>query len=178
MSWSTPTRLGTGGGIVMQFGTATRIVILLLLAAAVVGFLLLTLRDRAGGAEVPRVLLGAVILALVASAVDVFGVAHRLRPDGIERVTPWSRRAVIRWAEVTSVEWVERTRWFELRARSGERVRVPERLSGVAAFARAVLEGVPAQVLDAGPGLRARLEQLARGERPPEEPEPEAWRGG
>lgn len=177
MTWSSPSRLGTGG-IVMQFGTPTRLVTVLLLAAAVVGFLVLTLRVRAGDAQVPRVLLGGVILALVAATVDVFGVAHRLRPDGIERVTPWSRRAVIRWAEVTSIEWVERARWLELRARSGERLRVPERLTGMAPFARAVLDGVPPEVLDAKTGLRARLELLARGAHPPEEPEPEAWRGG
>lgn len=178
MSWSSPARLGPTGAVVMQFGAAARAVTLLLLAVAVVGFVLLTTRLRGNETNVPRLLLAAVVLALGAATVDVFGVAHRLRPDGIERVTPWSRRAVIRWSEVTSIEWVERARWFEVRARGGERVRVPEQLGGMASFARSILEGVPAAVLDARAGLRQRLELLAGGTRPPDEPEPEAWRGG
>lgn len=178
MSWSSPTRVETGGGIVLQFGQPARWLTVVLLVAAASGFLVLTLRGRGGEWAVPRIALAVVTLALVGATVDVFQVAHRLRPDGIERVTPWSRRAVIRWAEVASIEWVERGRWFELRARSGERIRVPDQLRHVDAFARAVLEGVPAAALDARPGLRQRLEQLARGARPPDEPEEEAWRGG
>lgn len=166
-----------GAGVVLQFGAGVRAVVVLLLVAALAAFLILSTRHR-GGSQVPRLFLLAAILALGAATVDVLGVAHRLRPDGIERVTPWRRRALVRWSDVTSIEWVGSTRWFEVRSRRGEGVRVYAQLTGVAAFARAVLDHVAADVIDAEPGLRALLERLARGIPPPDEPEPEAWRGG
>lgn len=178
MSWSSPERLGPAAGVVMQYGAAARVAAALLLVVAVGALLFVGTRHHGAGSTAPKAFLVLASLALGAATVEVFGVAHRLRADGIERVAPWRARAVVRWAEVTSIEWVEATRWFELRARSGERIRVPRQLSGMAAFARAALEGVPAEVIDAQPGLRHRLEQLARGIEPPDEPEPEAWRGG
>jgi hypothetical protein len=178
MSWSSPERLGPAAGIVMQYGAPARISAALLFVVAVAALLLVGTRHHGAGSGAPKVFLVVASLALGAATVEVFGVAHRLRPDGIERVMPWRPRAVIRWAEVTSLEWVEATHWFELRARSGERVRVHRQLTGMVTFARAVLEGVPAEVIDARPGLRQRLEQLARGATPPDEPDQEAWRGG
>lgn len=164
-------------GVVLQFGPVVRAVAVLLLALAVAVFVVVSARARAGSGA-PRIFLLAVILVLGAAVVDVLGVAHRLGPDGVERVTPWRRRALVRWSEVTSLTWVETTRWFELRARGGERIRVHEQLTGMGAFARAALERVPAGVIDAQPGLRLRLERLARGASPPDAPPPEAWRGG
>ena len=178
MSWSSPERLGPAAGVVMQYGAAARVTVALLLVLAVGALLFVGTRHHGGGSTPPKVFLALVSLALGAATVDVFGVAHRLRADGIERVAPWRPRVVVHWAEVTSMAWVEATGWFELRARSGERIRVHRQLSGMAAFARAALEGVPAGVIDAQPGLRHRLEQLARGVVPPDEPEPESWRGG
>ncbi len=178
MSWSSPDRGAPAAGMVMQFGALARGLTVLLLVASAVAFLVLTVRDRGGQWTIPMFLLAALTLALVGASVDVFRVAHRLRTDGIERVTPWSPRAVIRWSDVVSMEWIERTRWFEVRARSGERIRIPAQLEHLDAFARAALDGVPAAALDGQPGLRRRLEQLARGEPPPDEPEEEAWRGG
>ncbi len=167
----------SGAGVVLQFGAAVRAIVVLLLGAALAAFLILSARAR-GGSQVPRIFLLGLIVALAAATVDVLGVAHRLRPDGLERVTPWRRRAVVRWADVTSIAWIESTRWFEVRARSGERVRVSVQLTGMASFARAVLEGVPPEVIDAEPGLRLLLERLARGIPPPDAPEREEWRGG
>lgn len=178
MSWSSPERLGPAAGVVMQYGALARVAAALLLVLAVAALLFVGTRHHGSGSTAPKVFLVVASLALGAATVEVFGVAHRLRSDGIERVAPWRPRAVVRWAEVTSLEWVEATHWFELRSRSGERVRVSRQLTGMAAFARAALEGVPAHVIDARPGLRHRLEQLARGVQPPDEPDPDAWRGG
>ena len=178
MSWSSPERLGPAAGVVMQYGAAARVTVALLLVLAVGALLFVGTRFQGGGSTAAKTFLALVSLALGAATVDVFGVAHRLRADGIERVAPWRPRVVVRWGEVTSMAWVEATGWFELRARSGERVRVHRQLTGMVTFARAVLEGVPAEVIDARPGLRRRLEQLAQGIEPPDEPEPEAWRGG
>lgn len=176
MSWSSPPSLAPAGAV-MRYPAPARIVVVVLLCAAVAGLVALSARSR-GEDGLPRLFLALVVVALAAAAVDVFGTAHRLRGDGIERGSPWSRRVLIRWAEVSSLQWVERTGWFEVRSRRGDAIRVYQQLGGMASFARAVLDGVPAEVIDARPGLRHRLEQLARGEAPPAEPEPYEPGGG
>jgi hypothetical protein len=178
MDWSSPARLAPTAGAVMQFGTGVRLGVALLVASAATALLAVSLRQRGGDASALRLFLLLVLVALGAATIEVFGVAHRVTPQAIERVAPWRQRATLRWSEVTSLEWSGRTRWYEVRGRSGARVRVYQQLTGMATFARAALEGVPAAVLDAQPGLRRRLELHAQGIEPPGEPEREEWRGG
>jgi hypothetical protein len=160
----------------MQFGPVVRTVSLLLVVAAATALLVVSLRVRGAELGVVRIFLVVLVLLLGAGVVEVFGVAHRLVPGGIERVAPARKRVLVRWSDVESVEWSARTGWYEVRARNGEVVRVYRQLTGMAAFARAALDGAPAHVLDANPGLRQRLELVARGLEPPDEPEREEWR--
>jgi len=178
MDWSSPARLSPGASTVMQFGAVVRLVAALSFCAAATALLVLSMRYRGSDSNVLRIFLLLLVVAFGAGAIEVFGVAHRVTPQGIERVTPWRKRAAIRWPEVTSLEWSGAARWYEVRARNGELVRVYQQLKGLPTFAGAALDGVRAEVLDAQPGLRHRLEQVARGIEPPREPEREEWGGG
>jgi hypothetical protein len=160
----------------MQFGPVVRAASLLLVLAAAVAFAAVSLRVRGAELAALRIFLMALVLLLGAGAVEVWGVGHRLVPGGIERVAPARPRATLRWRDVISLEWSARTGWYEVRVRDGETVRVYGQLRGLPAFARAALEGVPAPVLDASPGLRERLALVASGREPPDEPEREEWK--
>ena len=178
MAWWSPDRLGPSAGTVLQFGPVVRGTLALLLAAAAAALVGVSMRYRGADARFLRITLAFFLVVLGGSGVEIFGVAHRLVPGGIERVTPWQKQLVVRWADVTSVSWSAPVQAYEVRTRNGEVVRVYQQLTGIASFARAALGGIPPSVLDADPGVRSRLEQLSRGEPPPDEPEPEPWRGG
>jgi len=111
----------------------------------------------------------ATVIALAAVNLELAAVAHRLGPSGIERVTPWSSRILLRWPEVVALGWSGSLRAFELRTRRGERIRLSEQLEGMGRFAALALREIPGTVLDGEPGVRTRLESLAAG-RPPSEP--------
>ena len=178
MRWPPTVPVPRTAGVVLQFGPFARAISILLVAAAVVALLVVSSRGRGTDASVLRIFMIFVVLALGAGAVETFGVAHRLVPGGIERVAPARKRVLVRWLDVESVEWSGRTGWYEVRARNGEVVRVYQQLTGMQSFARAALGGIPADVLDARPEVRQRLEQLASGVEPPDEPEREDWRAG
>lgn len=166
----------SGARRTLRFGAAARTASAALVAGTLTALTVAAVDPGAGGAPLLAFLAFAVA-ATGAAAIEVFGVAHRLTSDGIERVTPWRRRVAIRWSDVASVEWTGRAGWFELRSRTGDTVRVYRQLAGIATFAAAALEGLPAGVIDGRPGLRERLEQLARGEEPPDVSDREEWRG-
>ncbi len=161
----------------MQFGPAARAVCAVLLVIATVSLVMFSLRSCGTEGGALKAFLGFAVLLCVAATVEVFGVAHRLVPGGIERVAPGRARLVLRWGDVVHFEWSPSTRWYELRTRAGERARVYAQLSGIASFARAALEGVPAEVVDATPGLRSQLEAQARGVEPPGAVERDEWQG-
>lgn len=147
----------------MQFGPAARATCAALLLAAAVALVALSMRSRTTEGSALKAFLAVAVLMLGAATIEVFGVAHRLLPGGIERVAPGRTRGILRWANVVDVEWSPRTQWYEVRTRDGEMVRVYQQLGGIAAFARAALDGLPAEVLEARPELRQQLEATARG---------------
>jgi len=178
MGWTSPARLGPSAGAVLRFGVVPRLLCAVFTAGAAVGLLVAAASYHGADSAAPIAFLALFLAAVVATAFEVFGVAHRMTPDGLERVAPWRPRVTIRWSEVTAFAWSGPTRSYDLRARGGERIRVYEGLTGIAAFARAALAGAPAEVLDAQPGLRQRLEERARGIPPPIETGREDWHGG
>lgn len=163
-------------GVVMQFGLAARATCALLFLLAAAGLVLFAMRSRATEGGVAKAFLAIAVLMCGAATVEVFGVAHRLVPGGIERVAPGRSRAVLRWADVVDVQWAPAVRWYEVRTRAGELVRVYAQLSGIRSFARAVLDGVPPPVIDGRSGLRQRLEAEVHGVSPDGEADREEWR--
>ena len=170
MSWSSPERLGAAAGVVMQYGAAARVTVALLLVLAVGALLFVGTRFQGGGSTAAKVFLALVSLALGAATVDVFG-GGAPAPGGRHR----ARRALAAPGRGAlgrgHVDGVGRGDGLVRAARAERRADPRHRqLSGMAAFARAALEGVPAGVIDAQPGLRHRLEQLARGVGAPTSP--------
>lgn len=160
----------------MQFGPMVRGGCVLLLVAVIAAGVVASMRSRGADAEALTAFLALAFLLIGAGTVEVLGVAHRLVLGGIERVAPGRKRVVVRWPDVVAVAWMPSARWYELRSRDGVRVRVYQQLSGIASFAQAVLEGVPAQVIDGSPGLRRRLEQTSRGQPAPDDSDRDEWR--
>jgi hypothetical protein len=101
---------------------------------------------------------GALGLALV---LEIRGVAHRLRPDGLERVTPWRPRRFLPWSRLTVLRYSESMQSFRLVTDQGDGTWLSQYLSGLGAFAAAVLAQVRPEVLNRNPGARARLVELA-----------------
>ena len=163
-------------GNVMQFGRVVRGTCLLLLVGVAAALAVASMR-RGPDAAALTAFLALALVMLGAGTVEVFGVAHRLVPGGIERVAPGRRRALVRWEDVVAVEWIPSARWYELTSRDGVRIRVYQQLNGIASFARAVLDGVPARVIDGRPDLRRHLERSSRGQPLPDDSDREAWRG-
>jgi hypothetical protein len=165
------------GGVVLHHGRIPRAIAVLTVLGALGG---MALAAGEGGEDptAPLAVLGAILLTGLLLVVESFGVAHRLRPDGIERVTPWRRRIFLPWAQVASLDWAQSSRSFELRSAGGEVLRIGEQLVGLAAFAREALANLPPAAFDGRPEVRDRLQRLADGLPPPAEEPPPAQGGG
>ncbi len=159
----------------LRYPRATRVMSLVLLVfgicASVVVWTLRGVRD----VNALQVFLAMLVAMLLFATIQVFGVAHRLVPGGIERVSPGRQRVILRWGDVAAIQWVPKARAFELQSRRRDRVHVEAQLTNMERFARAALEGIPPEVIDARPGVRQQLEQLAGGRTPPLEPDRDEW---
>jgi hypothetical protein len=153
----------------MRFHPVARVATAVLLVVVVIASVIVARLREAHGLTLLQVFLGVVFLMLAAATLEVFGVAHRLVPGGIERVVAFRQPVIIHWADVVAIGWSANVRWYELRSSRGERLRVDQRLTAMDSFARAALEGIPGHVLDRQPGLRQQLENAARGLAPPDE---------
>ncbi len=94
---------------------------------------------------------------------EVSGAAHELRPDGLLRRTAWGPRRFLPWSQVAVVRYSGLVTAWRIRTKSGEGAWVALQLSGIGAFARAVLERVSPEVVDREPGTRGMLARLAAG---------------
>lgn len=94
---------------------------------------------------------------------EVSGVAHELRPDGFVRRTPWGPRRFLPWSQVTVLGYSALVTAWRVRTAAGDAAWVSLQLSGIGAFARAVLDNVPAEVIDGTRDTRAMLARLAAG---------------
>ncbi len=111
------------------------------------------------------ILVGApLLLTLIVSAYMLLlsRVAHEVGPEGFLVVEPLRRRRLLRWAEITEVYFDAGMSWWRLRT-APDSFWVAQALSGLGAFARAILDNVPAHVIDARPSTRSQLESAANG---------------
>jgi hypothetical protein len=156
----------------MRYRAGVRALGLVLLAGAAAALTVVLRRTPALEEEWVglTVFCAAAVIALAGVNLELAAVAHRLGPGGIERVTPWGSRMLLRWPEVVALGWSGTLRAFELRTRQGERIRLSEQLESLDRFAALALREIQGTVLDGEPGLRARLESLAAGQTPSEPP--------
>jgi hypothetical protein len=94
---------------------------------------------------------------------EASGVAHELRPNGILRRTPWGPRRFLPWSQVTVLRYSALVTAWRIRTANGDAAWVALQLSGIGAFAHAVLDNVPAEVIDREGDTRAALLRLAAG---------------
>jgi hypothetical protein len=157
------------GAEVLRYPTAMRVVAWALLLVPVVGILALARFQPPKPDEVVYVVGLLIGFGLLGGALvlEARGVAHELRPGGLERVTPWRRRAWLSWSQVQVLRFSDAMQCWRIVTSTGEATWISVYVSGLAAFARAALERVRPEVIDRVPGTRAKLEALARGELPP-----------
>ena len=88
---------------------------------------------------------------------------HELLPDGL-RYGSIRGGGTLRWRELRSVTWSPGMKWFRLETREGRVVRVSAMLTGLPAFAEAVLAQAEPAAIDAT--TREVLERTALGDLP------------
>ncbi len=154
------------GATVMRYPTVWRIPFLSVVVVAWGGIAYAMWAARARLATRPSdavvlVALGAVLtVVVVAGILLVNGVAHEINSEGFLVVEPLRRRRMLRWTEVTEVYFDARRGWWRLRTPT-DGIWIGQALSGLGAFARAILDRVPPSVIDARPSTRSQLESAA-----------------
>jgi len=96
---------------------------------------------------------------------DYFNARHSLRSDGLEYGRMLGRGGVLHWSDVIRLRYSQSMKWFRLETRDGRVARISAMLVGLPEFARAALDHVPADAIDAP--TRTILEATARGDLPP-----------
>jgi len=84
-------------------------------------------------------------LMSMAMVADYFMARHRLTQDGFEYAKLLGRRGEVRWADVRGVEYVTAMKWFKVKTKQGNTVRLSAMLMGLPAFAQQVLLHVSAE---------------------------------
>ena len=96
-----------------------------------------------------------------ALVLDAQGVAHELKPDGLERVTPWRGRRFLPWSQVKVLRFSESSQNWRIVTTAGDGTWISVYVSGLGSFARAALQHVRPEVIDHEPATRAKLVELA-----------------
>jgi hypothetical protein len=148
------------GAAVLAYPRAWRVGATAQLALPVVLALVVWLRrDTLAPAMVTAELALAAFLFLVlwVLRIELAGVRHELRPDGLVRGSPWRRRVTISWNDVARVSWSATGQWLVVEARDGRQARISPLLSGMGELAERLTArgGVPPEAF--GPGVAERL---------------------
>lgn len=147
---------------ILRYGLAWRAVVWVLLVLPPAGLLALGLfagvpKDQI---HIPFLMAGGFLALSVPLSIEVFGISHRVGPDGIERGSPWRRaRASLAWKDLRTVRWNEGAKWFVLEAADGTRMRVSPYLDGLAPFRHFLLTAAPAAAIDEP--TRRQIERIA-----------------
>jgi len=96
---------------------------------------------------------------------EYYRVWHRLEPGGMRSQPLLSEARSLRWKDVRRVRYSQAMKWFVLETGSGAVVRISVMLTGLPAFARAVLHEVSRDRID--PAAVPVLEQTAADNPPP-----------
>lgn len=102
-----------------------------------------------GGPLVSAVLAAFGVLGVL-MIVAYFRVWHELTADGLDFGRLLGPRGSLKWRDVTHITYSRGMRWFRIETGSGQVVRTSAMLTGLADFARAVLEQVPGYAIDSG----------------------------
>jgi hypothetical protein len=151
------------GATVMRYPRAMHVVAWVLLAVPLVGLAVLGVLSPPKADDVVY------FVGLVAGfgvlggwlVIEVTGVAHALRADGLERVTPWRGRRLLPWSRVTVLRYSDSLQSFRIATSGGDATWLSQYLSGLGSFARAALEHVRPEVIDREPRTRSMLVRLA-----------------
>jgi PH (Pleckstrin Homology) domain-containing protein len=81
---------------------------------------------------------------------EYFRVWYRLEPEGLRYRPLVKRRGFLRWTNVRRVGYSPSLHWFHIETADGAGVRLSTTLVGLPEFARAVLDEVPAERIEAG----------------------------
>lgn len=95
---------------------------------------------------------------------DYFLSRHALVDGGLDYGSLTGRRGSFKWAEVTRVHYAPFMKWFKLEAGSGRVARISSMMTGLPAFAEAVLAYVPQSAID--DDTRSVLQATAEGNPP------------
>jgi hypothetical protein len=91
---------------------------------------------------------------------EFFQVRHTYDDECLRFVSPWSRKKLLRWSDVSAIRWRSTLKWLDLEARDGKVFHISPMLRGLDGFGKAALARIPAQVLEAAPDGRAVLELM------------------
>lgn len=169
MAWLLRRRAFSGerlaGATILRYPRAWHLVAwgFLLLPLTGLGFLAWRFPPRPGEAIYLAAMVAGFGLVGAYFVLEVSGVAHELRPNGLLRRTPWGPRRFLPWSQVAVLRYSGLVTAWRIRTASGEGTYVALQLSGIGAFARAVLDNVPPEVVDREPATRVMLTRLAAG---------------
>lgn len=79
---------------------------------------------------------------------EYFGTSFALEADGLKYRTLTGKRGVLRWADVRKASFSWEMKWFVLESTDDRTIRVSCMITGVPAFAQAVLAHVPADAIE------------------------------
>jgi hypothetical protein len=75
--------------------------------------------------------------------VDAMGSACQVGPEGISKISPWTKGFFARWDDVESVSYVEWTNSYTVRTRLGI-IRIGSAMEGIDFFEKTIARNVPA----------------------------------
>jgi hypothetical protein len=132
-------RIERAGSVVLEYGKVFKALPTIFGVLWTVIFLYLAVVEPPKASELPSIFALVVVItaAIVPIALEVRGVAHRISPAGIERVSPWSSSLMIPWRDVRSVSYEPTRAWFVVDSLRG-RVHVSRFLHGLTDFRRAL----------------------------------------
>lgn len=80
---------------------------------------------------------------------DYFFARHEITGDGMNFGRMTGRRGSFKWADVKRVNFATGMKWFRIETTRGTVVRISAMLRGLPAFARALLENIPEDAIEA-----------------------------
>jgi hypothetical protein len=76
-------------------------------------------------------------------------VRHQVEPGGLRYQTLSGKRGFLQWAYITRIRYSEGAKWFRIDGTNGEVIRISAMLTSLPEFARAALQGVARERIDA-----------------------------
>ncbi len=73
---------------------------------------------------------------------ELWGVAHRISKEGIQKGSPWSKDFFLRWGDIRSITYSGLPEWLVIDS-SGGTIRISIYLNGLGDLALAIQENVP-----------------------------------